>query len=318
MSLDGVALLALSLLRDPEATSDRRIEFYYRFTVSEVPADAKQVYAWIPLPPTNRLQQVESCRVEGGLPAALLIEPEYGNQLLRLDLSKTPRPEIPVGVTFRVTRKPFRSNGSSEGEKASPQVLDRFLSSDQLVPIDGKIAEEARKVAGKVQGSEKQARTLFDHIVGSVRYDKAGTGWGRGDALYACDVRKGNCTDFHSLFIGEARALGIPARFVMGFPLPENAKEGPITGYHCWAEFYVEGRGWLPVDASEASKFPDRRDAYFAMLDAHRVEFTMGRDLKLPVSMAGPVNFFIYPHVEVDGKPHERIERDFAFKENEK
>jgi hypothetical protein len=68
--------------------------------------------------------------------------------------------------------------------------------------------------------------------------------------IYACEVGRGNCTDFHSLFIGLARAAGIPARFVMGFPLPVGQSEGGITGYHCWAEFYDEGLGWVPLDAS--------------------------------------------------------------------
>jgi transglutaminase-like putative cysteine protease len=71
--------------------------------------------------------------------------------------------------------------------------------------------------------------------------DKSGEGWGGGDTIYACDVRKGNCTDFHSLFIGMARASNIPARFVSGFPVPENANQGEIPAYHCWAKFYING-----------------------------------------------------------------------------
>src|SRR5438067_4218492 len=47
------------------------------------------------------------------------------------------------------------------------------------------------------------------------------------------------------------RAAGIPARFEIGFPLPEDQHDGTVPGYHCWAEFYVEPYGWIPVDASE-------------------------------------------------------------------
>jgi hypothetical protein len=46
-------------------------------------------------------------------------------------------------------------------------------------------------------------------------------------------------------------------------PDPEGKREGDIPGYHCWAEFYLDGVGWVPVDASEASKFPAKRDYFF-------------------------------------------------------
>jgi transglutaminase-like putative cysteine protease len=140
----------------------------------------------------------------------------------------------------------------------------------------------------------------YEYVTSIMKYDKSGTGWGRGDALYACDVRRGNCTDFHSLFIGLTRARGIPARFTIGFPLGA-AKSGEIPGYHCWAEFY-SGGVWVPVDASEASKHPEKHDYYFGHLDENRVAFTMGRDLELKPRQNGePLNYLIYPHAELDG-----------------
>ena len=66
---------------------------------------------------------------------------------------------------------------------------------------------------------------------------------GRGDAVWACNSKHGNCTDFHSLFIGMARAAGIPARFEIEFSLPANVKAGVTTSYHCWAQFYMNGIG---------------------------------------------------------------------------
>jgi transglutaminase-like putative cysteine protease len=79
------------------------------------------------------------------------------------------------------------------------------------------------------------------------------------------------------------------------------AKSGTIPGYHCWAEFYSGGE-WVPVDASEAWKHPDRHDYYFGHLDADRVAFTSGRDLVLePPQQGEPLNYLIYPYVEIDG-----------------
>src|SRR3990167_7123427 len=147
-----------------------------------------------------------------------------------------------------------------------------------------------------------KARALFSYVVSTMRYDKTGEGWGRGDALFACTARKGNCTDFHALFIGMMRAVGIPARFEIGFPLPADKSEGQIAGYHCWAQFYLEGVGWIPVDASEAWKNPSKRDYFFGAHDQHRVLFTRGRDIRfnpapLPPAPGG--------RASKDGLPHQ-------------
>ena len=67
--------------------------------------------------------------------------------------------------------------------------------------------------------------------------------FGNGNSIYACDIGVGNCTDYHSYFMSLNRTIGIPSRFHMGFPIP-SASEGKITGYHCWADYYIVER-WL-------------------------------------------------------------------------
>jgi transglutaminase-like putative cysteine protease len=162
------------------------------------------------------------------------------------------------------------------------------------------------------------ARVLYDLVNGHMRYNKDGSGWGRGDAVWACENGRGNCTDFHSLFIALARAQSIPARFEIGFALPEGS--GEVAGYHCWAKFKPakaeprQGRGWVSVDISEGSNHPERKDYCFGNLSADRVAFSTGRDLTLVPRQDGPpLNFFVYPHVEVDGKPYpdEKVRRNF-------
>jgi transglutaminase-like putative cysteine protease len=151
-----------------------------------------------------------------------------------------------------------------------------------------------------------------------MRYSKEGTGWGRGDAVWACENGHGNCSDFHSLFIALARASKIPAKFEIGFPLPPRRGAGAIVGYHCWAFFRPEGKGWMPVDISEANKDPQRRDYYFGNLTEDRVAFSTGRDFNLVPRQAGPpLNFFIDPYVEVDSKPYPRtlIQTKYSFKD---
>ena len=134
-----------------------------------------------------------------------------------------------------------------------------------------------------------------------MRYMKFGD-FGRGDSNYACDSKTGNCSEFHSYFISLARSVGIPARFAIGASIPSDRNEGGMDGYHCWAEFYADGK-WWPVDISEANKYTALATYYFGRHPANRIEFTRGRDLELnPGPSAGPINFLVYPYLEMGGK----------------
>ncbi len=294
----------------------RSFTFNYSFTVENIPEDAKHVKVWIPVPQTDEQQTVSGIHASDGIHFETVSDEEYHNQFLCFDLVDhvDEGSDATATVSYRVNRRPYRRlAGSSPGEEPRDAELARFLKPDRLVPVSGAIIIEAMAVTQNESEPLGKARALYDHIVETVRYDKSGEGWGRGDAAYACDARAGNCTDFHSLFIGEARSLGIPARFIMGFPLPEDASEGPVSGYHCWAEFYVRDLGWVPIDASEAHKHPQKHKALFGGLDANRVAVSVGRDIQLPRTAAMPLNYVIYPYVEVDGKPHADVTTRFSF-----
>jgi transglutaminase-like putative cysteine protease len=147
-----------------------------------------------------------------------------------------------------------------------------------------------------------------------MKYDKSGTGWGHGDTLWACDSKRGNCTDFHSVFISMARSQKIPARFEMGLSLPEGQNSGQIAGYHCWAEFYTRERGWFPVDISEAWKNQEKKDYFFGAHDVNRVQFTVGRDIELRPRQHGErVNYLIFPYAELDHQPYPNVANAISF-----
>ena len=84
----------------------------------------------------------------------------------------------------------------------------------------------------------------------------------------------------------------------MGIPIPENKQAGKISGYHCWAEYYEQDKGWQPIDASEAWKHPRRKEAYFGTFDTNKFVISTGRDIDLvPPVPAGPVIIFFYLYV---------------------
>jgi transglutaminase-like putative cysteine protease len=308
----GAGLLG-ALALPGSARADKTFEFTYEVTLKDLPADARSVRVWIPIASSDAAQTVRLKGIASPVRTSETRDPEYSNRILYAEIARPQSATARFALDYEVTRREY--SGQPAGEAASTP-LSRFLRADGLVPIDGKMQELAEEITRGKQGTREIARAIYDYVFKSLKYDKSGTGWGRGDALWACDAKRGNCTDFHSLFIALMRAKKIPARFEIGFPLPEKAREGEIAGYHCWAEFYVEGEGWVPVDISEAWKAPSRHDYFFGKLDANRIQFTVGRDILLKPRQDGDaLNYFIYPYVEVDGKPYAGVEKKFTFRE---
>src|ERR1700683_1397225 len=298
------------------AQDSRHFTFHYAFTVRNLSAGNK-VRIWIPAAQSDAYQEVKIISAQGDLPLKLTTESKYGNQIYYAETSSASS-ELHFDVEYDVIRRERVALGQTAphlvGVSLSSTEKQQELQPDVLVPVTGLPADLAAKVTqGKAAPLDK-ARSIYDYVFTTMRYDKTGTGWGHGDVLYACDAKKGNCTDFHSLFIAMARSQGVPARFEIGFPLPPDKHSAEIAGYHCWSDFFEPQHGWVPVDISEAWKHQEKRDYFFGAHDANRVQFTIGRDLRLSPSQDGkPRNYFVYPYVEVDGQEYPNVSLAFSF-----
>lgn len=314
----AVALTVLSALAYGAITAEpKKRHFLFSYKVKLGNVSRGEMKLWIPVAPSNVEQTVKLAKVTAPAQLELKKEGEYGNSLLFGSI-KAPAEELEVELVYEVTRIEKKGNltGSGTIGPAARNELDRFLAPDKLVPLNDRIRKLAKEVTAGKSDPLAKARAIYDYVVDNLSYDKSGTGWGKGDVVYACDVKRGNCTDFHALFTGLCRASGIPARFIIGFSIPEGKQEGEVGGYHCWAEFYIRGRGWIPVDSSEASKNRAKKEYYFGNLDENRVEFTQGRDIRLEPPQNGErLNYFVYPYIELDGKPYDKVEKSFSFKE---
>ena len=222
--------------------------------------------------------------------------------------------KVAFKVICKVTRR--EAKGPAALTVDDRAILDRLLKPDAKVPVNGKPLD-LLKDKPVPEDRMDAARLLYDIVDHHMRYSKEGTGWGQGDSAWACESGYGNCSDFHSLFISLARSQKIPTIFEIGFSLPEKRGSGEIVGYHCWAKFKA-GDAWVPVDISEANKHPEMKAYYFGNLTADRIAVSRGRDLELVPRQDGPpLNFFVNPYVEVDGKPlpAAQIKTDYSFKD---
>ena len=238
----------------------RTFRFTYNFTVKDIPSGAKRVRVWIPVPQTDRHQTVRILAVKAPVKTRMTQEPEYGNRMMYAEILNPAAGKAEFTVEYEVTRREYSRGDYAQLKRTDqkPSVvsasMSRLIAPDNLIPTDGKIKALAVEVTGSQSGAVAKAKAAYDYLFTNMRYDKTGSGWGRGDAVWACDTKRGNCTDFHSPFIGMLRADGIPARFDIGFPLPDNKDKGDIAGYHCWAEFYAPKTGWIPWTSQRRGK----------------------------------------------------------------
>ena len=298
-----------------EAKPERHFRFNYGAKILGVPAGAT-VKVWSPVAQSSPQQTVEM--TDKTVPDNFEINQgaTYGNKIGFFEVKqKAANQAIDFSLQYDVDRK---QAGLDDSEKTlGKSEAEQFLSANRLVPKTGKPIE---LLADQNVPEDPQAagELLYSIVDDHMKYDKSKPGYGNGDSVWACDSKTGNCTDFHSLFISLARSRDIPARFQIGFSIPTDKPAGTIGGYHCWAWFHVDGQGWLPVDISEADKHPEMKTFFCGNLTPDRVTFSTGRDIKLvPASKTKPLNYFVYPHVEVDGQlwPKEKIKLDFRYED---
>jgi transglutaminase-like putative cysteine protease len=267
-------------------------EFNYRVELPEIKGEAKM---WIPIATSNDYQSVEMTTVSVPIAYQILKDKEYNNNIMYLEPGPMQSKQT-IEIIYKVNRMergPVEENGP---------IDNKYLEDNLLMPVGGRFAQVAKGATIGRDGSDlMKARALYDYVIDNMRYMKYGA-YGKGDSNYACDVRTGNCTEFHSFFISLARSSGIPARFAVGASIPSERNEGGIDGYHCWAEFYAEGK-WWPIDISEANKYTALATYYFGHHPANRIEFSQGRDLLVePGPASGLINFLAYPLLEINSK----------------
>ena len=292
----------------PAALGPRTVRLTYEARVTP-PEGTRVLELWLPVPREEE-QAVLELRLAGAAQPSVVHLTPSGDRAAYLRVA-APKGTVTLTETATVSRREVRAPLAAS--HASPADIDAATyaaeldSASRVIRIDDEVRAIARReTAGKPTVVAK-ARALYDWVYDHMQYDKSVPGWGLGDVAYCLKVGKGNCTDFHTLFIALARASGIPARWNIGFPLAygDGTAGAPqeVKGYHCWAEFYAPGAGWVPVDISEARKHPELKEYFFGALSGNRVLFTRARDAPLESDGTGRrLNYFIYPVARADGQ----------------
>jgi transglutaminase-like putative cysteine protease len=325
-----------SLMAQPlrKATFELRNEF-----AIQVPAGAKRVRVWTALPQDDPAQQISNLKIETPYPYRVELDSE-GSKVLFLEADSPTEKEIKVVVSFVLARSEVRSGVDPSKAKPISEAdrvrLAQYLRPNKHVIIDGDIRRLAQQIVGNEQNPVLAAHKLYDWVLDNVEYwvkdPKNNKASPVGSTTYCLTFRTGNCTDFESLWTSLARAVGIPTQIVYGsFLKPDLLGRDQDQSYHCWAEFYAPGLGWIPHDVAVADLYagefpvnednerlvrlttadgsfgpnPEKVAYYFGNLDERRVVWSRNRDLILNPRQDGePVNALPKAYVEVDGKEH--------------
>ncbi len=309
-----LSLAVIPFLFTVSEAKDRRAEVTFKINL-KAPENSKEVRLWIPHPVSDENQTIEDVKIEGNYSSYRIYkENEFGNSVLYAEW-KDPGTDRTLTYTFKASRKEVVKKDFPKDEPSFNQnEFERFLSATSLSPTVGKVKETAENITKGKKTILTKARAIYDWIVDNMYRDPEIKGCGTGEVEKLLESLGGKCGDIHSVYIALARSVGVPSREIFGIRIP-NGKEGDMTkAQHCWAEFYLPGYGWVPIDAADVRKImlekrlnlgeeKEYREYYFGAIDESRIAYGIGRDLILtPPQKDGRLNYFMYPYAEVDGK----------------
>lgn len=313
----AVCLLAsASLLFAADAVKERKGKVTVEVNVN-APADAKDVRIWIPYPASDANQAISDVAVTGNFTSkSVAKDAESGSSILSVEW-KGPAGGRQLTYAFTAVRNEVLSGSLVDAGKVVPQAeMKEYLDLSWLGKTEQRIRREAALITeGKTTALDK-ARAVYEWVVDNMRRDPNAKACGLCDVERLLSERMGKCADVHTVFVALCRAAGVPARDLWGIRMPK-AREGDMTKMqHCWAEFYLPGTGWVPVDAGDvhkivhdrklsaedAKRLPER-NYFFGSVDEYRILLGTAHGKLTPPQAGGPLVYFMYPYAEADGKP---------------
>ena len=282
------------------------------------------------------------------LPAALLRDTPYQKTLAnaihcengaaktvvsKIDALGMVAAEFPPGarpileVTSRVTTRDWAVDLSARGNapKATAEELKYYLRPTRLLPTDGIVKETATQITRTYSTDTDKARAIYEWIVENTYRNPKTLGCGLGDIRFLLTSKDlgGKCADLNALYVGLARAAGLPARDLYGIRVAKSelgykslgaASENVSKSQHCRAEVYLNEYGWVPVDPADVRKVmleepPGNRPAddemvkkararLFGSWEMNWMAYNSAHDVALPGSSGKPLAFLMYPQAE--------------------
>ena len=292
---------------------------------------AGRAEAWLPYPLSDAFQTISGMTLKNDADSmGVEREPQSGALYLRASWAK-PSQAPTLTMRFDVDSHYAKIENLDETRAPFPVEALPFLEASPSIPSEDPLFAEVGARMKEEPSILKRAYAVYSWVVeNTFRDEGVKEGCGLGLPIRTLQDLKGGgkCADISAVFVTLARAAGIPARDVYGLRIAAP-KTGEITGnYHCWAEFYLPGTGWVPADPADVRKamLADKvelkdadklKEFFWAGDDLFRI--ALNRDTRGTVlsetTRKSPLTYFMYPYAEVDGSPRNWFSpKDFTYK----
>lgn len=310
----------------------------------EIVKPSGKAQAWLPVPSVTEPDWMQPLGNEwktNATAATVTSEPKYGAQMLHVEWADG-EPAPVVELVSRFSTRDRAVDLSRRGPVHELPAAERKLYTEatELIPTDGIVKTTADRIVGWAFSDVEKARRIYEWIVDNTFRDPKTRGCGIGDiaSMLKTDNFGGKCADLNALYVGLARAAGLPARDVYGIRVVPSkfgykslgaGSEVVSKAQHCRAEVFLSGFGWVPVDPADVRKVvleeppghlslddPKVRAAratLFGAWEMNWLAYNFAHDIALPGSSGPKVGFLMYPQAEVGGERLDSLEPD-AFK----
>ncbi len=328
----GVAFPGMESLRAENALSGRWRTFDVTARV-EILKSSGATRVWLPVPVITATPFQNTLfnryRADGG--TAVIGKSKA--DALGIIAAQFPAGAKPVlTLKTRVATKDYAIDFSVPGKAANPDraVLEHFRRPTKMLPTDGIVKATASEITRGAKTDFEKARAIYEWIVDNTFRDPKTRGCGIGNIRFMLESKDlgGKCADLNALYVGLARAAGLPARDVYGIRLAKSelgykslgtASETITKAQHCRAEVYIGSHGWVPVDPADVRKVvleeppgnrpvddqlvKNARRRLFGSWEMNWMAYNFAHDVALPGSAGAPVGFLMYPQAETsDGR----------------
>lgn len=300
-----------------------------------------RVQAWVPVPSVNEagwFKSGDSTWTGNVKAAALKKDPKYQAAFVHAEWDETePAPVLEVTSRFSTQDRAIDLSKPGKASPLSSAERKLWTEATELIPTTGIVKDYADKITAGAKTDIDKARKIYDWVVENSARDPKTRGCGTGDvaAMLKSGNFTGKCADLNALYVGLARATGLPARDVYGVRVAPSkfgykslgAGSNNITrAQHCRAEVYLEGFGWVAVDPADVRKVvleeppanlalidpkvAAARKALFGGWEGNWLAYNFGHDLQLPGAAGKPVGFLMYPQAQTASERLDALDPD--------